>query len=216
MSAVPVDPAAQHIIVGRSCLLNVMSERFMVSLLEVDDDTIRVSFPGRDYPIPGTPAQLEFHDSKGFDLYEAEVIEGPAGTLDGITLTRPRDSQRTQHRDACRVPTDLTVQIKDNAHVRRYDAALLNLSLGGALVETEADFGFQTTVETTLSLPGEPAFRLLGRIAHITEPGRVPRAGSQLRLFGIRFTSLDPEVEAGLSRYVNSRMRDLYARGDSA
>lgn len=193
---------------GGTCLLNVIGQYFLVDLIEVGEESIRVSFPGKDYPVAGMVVHLDFHDADGFDSYEAEVLEGPAKGEGGLLLTKPSESRRTQHRDACRVPTDLTVQVKDQVHVRRYDASLLNLSAGGALIETDAPFDFSTTLELTLSLPGESQLRMLGQVVHISEePSQTFPDG---RLFGIRFVSLSPEVRQSISRYAWFRLKELY------
>ena len=194
---------------GSTCLLNVIGQYFLVDLIEVGQDSLRVSFPGRDYPVPGMIVHLDFHDAEGYDSFEAEVLEGPDKADSGVLLSRPAASRRTQHRDACRVPTDLTVQIKDQVHVRRYDAGLLNLSAGGALIETDGPFDFSTTLELTLSLPGEPLLRILGQVVHIANESRVP-SPSPRRLFGVRFVSLDPETRQAISRYAWYRLRELY------
>lgn len=202
------NPVKMEMRAGSSCLLNVLGQYILVDLLEVGEDTIRVSFPAKDYPVVGMVVHLDFHDAEGFDSYEAEVLEGPARADSGLVLSRPTESRRTQHRDACRVPTDLTVQVKDQVHVRRYDASLLNLSAGGALIETDAPFDFSTTLELTLSLPGESLLRVLGQVVHISDEAKRKEPGS--RLFGVRFVSLDPEARQTVSRYAWYRLRELY------
>ena len=195
---------------GSSCLLSVMSQYFMVDLVAVGEETIRVSFPGRDYPIEGMAVDLEFHDSNGFNSYRTHVVLGPDKAVGSIVLARPAEPIRNQHRDSCRVPTDLTVQVKDQIHLRRYDAPLVNLSAGGALLGTDAPFDFSTTVEIALSLPGEATHTVLGHVVHIAEPP--PEAhGQGGRLVGVRFVGLDPSVTRSLTRFIWQRLRELYA-----
>ena len=191
---------------GGTCLLNVIGQHFLVEILELGPDSLRVSFPGRDYPVPGMIVHLDFHDTNGFDSFEAEVLEGPSKAGSGLLLSKPSESRRTQHRDSCRVPTDLTVQVKDQVHVRRYDAALLNLSAGGALIETDAPFDFSTSLELTLSLPGEPLLRMLGQVVHVSDEATRP----DRRTFGVRFVALSPEVHQSISRYAWHRLREMY------
>lgn len=198
-----------HIRKGESCLLSVMDEHFLVKILEVGESHVRVTFPGRDYPVEGMQVYLEFHDESGFDCYPVAVIAGPNGGDDSVTLQRPTKHRRTQHRLSCRIPTDLTVQIKDQVHVRKYDAAVLNLSSGGALIRTSAPFDFSTTVEIRFSLPGEPQHPTLGQIVHVAatdDPQRHPSS----RLLGVRFLDPDPALIDSINRYVTTRLRDLY------
>jgi len=193
---------------GASCLLSVMGQHFMVDIVDVSEEGIRVTFPGHDYPVEGMVVDLEFHDTEGFNHYRTRVTKGPAGKEHGILLRPTKAAGRTQHRDSCRVPTDLTVQVRDQVHVRRYDAALRNLSAGGALLQTRAPFEFDTTLEMTLSLPGEPTHTILAQVLHTNV---VPDSASEETLFGVRFVSVDPAVHRSLTRYIWKRLRELYS-----
>lgn len=195
--------------IGTRCLLNVMGGHFLVKILEVGKDTMRVSFPGKDYPVENVRVDLEFHDDTGFFYYSTEVVKGPSEIGDGVILRRPTKLQRNLHRESCRVTTDLTVQVKDQVHVRKYDAALIDISGGGALVESEAPFDFSTTVELTLSLPGEPTHVILGQVIHV--PGHVGHERGPAQIFGIRFIDVDPEARRSISRYIWQRLQALYA-----
>lgn len=198
-----------HIKKGVSCLLNVMDEHFLVKILEVGEESVRVSFPGRDYPVEGMRIYLEFHDEAGFDCYPAAVLEGPSPRGDSIRIERPSACRRTLHRLTCRIPTDLTVQVRDHAHIRKYDAAVLNISSGGALVRTAAPFDFSTSVEFSFSLPGEPNHTVLGQVVHIAAPDDA-RLHPEMQLYGIRFLDPEPDVVRSINRYVTQRLRDLY------
>ena len=67
---------ADDIKIGRHCLMNTMGQRFLVEILEVEDDTVRLSCPGADYPVTGMIVSLEFHDPAGYNSYRVEVLEG--------------------------------------------------------------------------------------------------------------------------------------------
>lgn len=198
-----------HIFVGKSCLLNVMDEHFLVRIVEIGDDFIRVTFPGRDYPVEGMRVYLEFHDEGGFDCYPAFVLHGAGDGNDTIVLEKPTTHRRTHHRVSCRIPTDLTVQIRDQVHVRKYDAAVLNISSGGVLVRTNAPFDFNTTVEFNFSLPGEPQHSALGQVVHISMTDE-PQSQADSQLLGIRFINPDPALVRSINRFVSTRLRDLY------
>jgi hypothetical protein len=195
---------------GESCLLSVIDEHFLVRILEVDEGKVRVSFPGKDYPVEGMRVYLEFHDDTGFDCFPTHVRKGPSASNPSLELERPSASRRVQHRTSFRIPTDLTVQVKDQVHIRRYDASLLNLSSGGALVQSNAPFDFSTTVEVFFSLPGEPSYTTLGQIVHVSVPEGAPAAGNNNQLFGIRFLELNKEIINSLNRYLSQRLRDIY------
>ena len=206
---VAVKNDAEHLIQpGKSCLLNVMDERFLVQILEVAEHSLRVSFPGQDYPVEGMRVHLEFHDENGFDSFAADVLQGPNDGSNSILLQRPTANRRTRHRRSCRVPTDLTVQVKDQVHVRKYDAEVLNLSGGGALISSEGPFDFSTTLEMTLSIPGEPICTVHAHIIHIAPSGEGHQGAP--KFFGLRFIDVEPAVAQCLHRYIARRLRELY------
>ena len=193
---------------GNTCMLRVAGDHFLVKILDVEKTHIRVTFPGREYPIEGLQVMLEFHDEQGFNSYRSHIVRGPERAGGGLLLARPVDSRRTKYRDSCRVPTDLTVHVKDQVHIRRYDAALVNLSSGGALVVTPAQFDFASTVEMTLSLPGEPRHHLIGQVIHAT--GAPHKYNANDKTYGIRFLDLAPDAAESITRYVWNRLREIY------
>ncbi|NUM53719.1 MAG: PilZ domain-containing protein [Candidatus Hydrogenedentes bacterium] len=195
--------------VGNRCMLRVAGEHFLVKILEVERAFIRVTFPGKDYPIEGLHVLIEFHDESGFNSYRTHVVQGPDKAGGALVLARPVESRRTKYRDSCRVPTDLTVHVKDQVHVRRYDAALVNIGAGGALIVTPAHFDFAATIEMQLSLPGEPQLSLIGQIVHATGSPHTYR--SEDKTYGVRFVSIEPEAASCISRYVWNRLREIYS-----
>ncbi|HUW59544.1 MAG TPA: PilZ domain-containing protein [Candidatus Bathyarchaeia archaeon] len=196
------------IVKGAECLLNFVDRYFKSRILEVGPDTFRVTFPGKDYPVPGLNIVLEFHDDLGFYYIPTLVVEGPQEQPGGITLKKTAEVKRSTHRDSFRVPTDLTVHVRDHIHVRRYDAALVNISGGGALLRSDAPWDFSSTLEITLSLPGESLYTLLGEVMHIAASphgGQLPE-----RVFGVKFIGMDPEIERAITRYIFARLPELY------
>ncbi len=194
---------------GAECLLNVIGRHFKVKVLEAGPDTFRVSFPGKDYPVEGMGAVIELHDEKGFYYLRTKVLEGPEVKGEGILLQRTGEIRRHLHRDRVRVPTDLIVQVKEQIHVRKYNADVINLSVGGAQIRTDAPFDFSSIVELTLSLPGEPACTALGQVVHAAEDDQ-PRPNGPHRFLGVRFIDLDPDAERSIARYIGQRLRELY------
>ena len=193
---------------GVECMLHVTGRHFLAKILDVNNDVVHVSFPGKDYPIEGMRGALEFHDDEGFFYYAIQVVHGPVRKGSGIVLRRIAGLKRSKHRDACRVPTDLTVQVKDEAHVRRYNAALLNISGGGALVETEAPFDYSTTAELTISLPGEASHNIRCQVVDVLAScNSVHSTGHR---YCLRFVEIEPDAEKCITRYVWERLHQLY------
>jgi hypothetical protein len=200
----PIGPVA-----GSNCLIKLTDRNFMVRILEVTDDTLRVSFPGLDYPVAGMLIDVEFHDPLGFSFYRTKVLKGPEREGEGILLERPSEAKRSQHRDSCRVPAELKVEVKGQVHVRKHKSVLLNVSTGGALLQSPGEFEVGDVVEIPLKLPGETeSYLVLAEILHRSEPVEID--GEKVFLYGTRFAGYDPGTGRALTSYIWDRLRELY------
>lgn len=191
---------------GEHCLLRVMNRHFWVRVETVYDSGLRTTFPGTDYPVPGMMVELEIHEESGYTAFVTEVLAGPFETGGGLLLKTPAEGLFHQHRGSIRVSTDLTAQIRDQVHVRHYSADLVNLSGGGALMRTNAPLEMGTTVEVTLSLPGEQRSLVLGVVRHVHDaPGNRPGD----RMIGVNFLPLDPGAARSVARFIYQRLVEL-------
>lgn len=182
--------------VGATCLLNATNRHFLVRILEVTDEAIRATFPVKDYLVSGMVIDLEFHREDGYFQCYTQVVKAPTDKGEGVLLDRPGESRWNAHRDSNRVETDLTVHVRDVAHPRCYDAHLVNISAGGALICTRAPLAIPAQVEMALSLPGEPQHTVIGRVVHMSCDE------AETRCFGIRFVDLAENAYDSILRFV--------------
>ncbi|MGI6459980.1 MAG: PilZ domain-containing protein [Candidatus Hydrogenedentales bacterium] len=193
---------------GRECLVVVMGQHFLGRILDAAEDRLTLTFPGTDYPTPGMQLQLQFHDEEGFNSYIAVVVAGPQENAGCVVVERPVVMERILHRQNCRVPTDLTVQIREGELVRQYDAALVNLSAGGALLETDAPLDLNSSIEMTISIPLDTVRTIHGRVTHI-ERLRPPHDSCQF-VVGMCFGNMDTATTWAIKHYVWQRLHELY------
>jgi c-di-GMP-binding flagellar brake protein YcgR len=202
-----VDP---HFHKGAQCLLVLMGQRFLVSILNVHADRLRLSFPAADFPIGGMYVDLEFHDEDGYVRYESEVIDGPGDVGDGVTVKRPSNLVFNRHREHWRVPADFKVELKGHVHPRRHLSPVINISAGGLLVRSTAELELGDGVEIELVLPEGGKNLLTGQIVHLNQTQGARDAG---QLLGIKFIGMDPEIAREIRAYVRHRVRELYFSG---
>ncbi|HNV21298.1 MAG TPA: PilZ domain-containing protein [Candidatus Hydrogenedentes bacterium] len=193
---------------GKECLINLMGQYFLSRILDVSDDRLTVTFPGADYPAPGMRLELQFHDDEGFNAYVSHVVVGPQHHAGRVVIERPTAMERVLHRQNCRVSTDLTVQVKEQNHIRKYDAALLNLSGGGALLETDAPFDFNSSIEMAISIPCDRMRTIRGHVTHV-DRSRAPR-NSGRAIVGVRFGKMEAATTQAITDYVWQRLREMY------
>jgi c-di-GMP-binding flagellar brake protein YcgR len=203
-----VDEETPDIQKGNQCLVNLMGQHFLSRLLDLSEDRLTISFPGSDYPASGMHLELQFHDESGFNCYRSQVVAGPLKHPGAIVIKRPKGMDRVTHRRTCRVPTDLTVQVKEVSHVRKYDAALINLSGGGALLKTDAPFDFNSTVDIIISIPRDKTRTIQGHVTHV-DRSKAPKE-SERSTVGVRFANTDSETTQAITDYVWKRLRELY------
>mgnify|MGYP006298522215 CR=1 FL=1 len=208
------DPTAEHIQEGNRCFVALMGHRYLVSILRVHEDRIRVSFPVSDFPVDGMRAVLEFHSPDAVTTYESEVLQRPREVDDGMVLARPHGRTRMRHRGSWRVPTSLKGKLRSHVHPRRHDCTVGNLSAGGALVLLPEEIEVVTgdDVELMFGLPHRPDKTFTGQVVHIVDPTGDPRAEM---ILGVEFISPDPGDLREVRGYLWERMREIDPEGAS-
>ena len=193
--------------VGDQFLMNVTGRNFMVDVLSVEAGTMRVAFPGIDYPVEGMLVDVELHDAEGFSYFQTEVVRGPLADGDGVVLRIPDIAQRSTHRDSARVPTDLDVILTadEETGIR---GKLRNLSSGGAFVEAGVRFSEGASVSMEVEIPGVGRKLVDIQILHVTEP-RATDLGP-VYSYGTRFTGYEPGAGRALTQYLWDRLAELY------
>ena len=202
----PVEAGA-HFIEGNRGLLLLMGHRYLVTVLSVSPENVRVSFPVQSFPMEGMYVNLEFHDDLGYATYESEVLSSPREPGDGLLLRRPPESLRTHHRTSWRVAADFRVEMKGHVHPRRYDAPVINISAGGMLVRSDAPVKMGDNMDLSFDLPGDGPKTTLGEVMHVNVPedsrGGVP-------LLGLRFVSPSEALQKSVTMYIWRRLRQLH------
>jgi len=201
------DPA-RCILAGSRGKLNVMGKRLGVEVLDVGDHGIRVSFPFSDWPAEGMPVELDLPSDQGFVRYRATVAYEPeTAYVAGLVLHDPvRCGPDVAQRGHCRVPTDLTVQVKEAPHPRRFDALVLNLSQGGALLQSELIAEPGHVLDIDLSLPCHPAESIPARVVYVATESESPEG----QLLGVRFENHNPDTATAISEYIDYRLQAIF------
>ena len=169
-------------------MLVLMGQRFLVGILSVGEEAVRVSFPMSDFPLPGMFVELEFHDEAGYTSYESEVLEIAEEAGDGLLLRLPPEPMRNNHRGSWRVPAGFKAALKGHAHPRIVEVEVRNVSSGGMLVYGKVgNLNIGDNLDMTLALPGMERERLVGEAVHIQESAEGGRSH-----MGIKFVSPDP------------------------
>ncbi|MBI3117307.1 MAG: PilZ domain-containing protein, partial [Candidatus Hydrogenedentes bacterium] len=193
---------------GEKGFLRVMGFPFLVEVLGVNGKEVWVSFPGSDYPLDGTGAELEFHTPAGYVLYHTQVIRGPRREGDGVVLERAETAEERKHRRHWRVPTDTTIVVRPLDSQKHYTAIMDNLSSGGTLIRTYAVFYLPCEVAVQIPLDDGTTHTLQGRVVYGEENS--PFDPGPRHRYGISFTQMNAETKRALTWYLYKRLRKLY------
>lgn len=187
--------------------LNVMGKCFGVEVLDVGDHGIRVSFPFADWPAEGIPVELDLPSDQGVDRYRATVGYEPETVyIAGLVLRDPvRCEPDVVQRGHCRVSTDLTFHVKESPHPRQFDALVLNLSVGGALLRSELTVTPGHELAIDVSLPRRGVESIPARVVHAVS--EQDSGGEQL--FGVQFQNQDPDTVSAISEYIDHRLQAM-------
>jgi len=199
----------RHFQRGNCCFLVLMGQRFLVGILNVGEEAVRVSFPMSDFPLPGMFVELEFHDEAGYTSYESEVLEIAEEVGDGLLLRLPPEPMRNNHRGSWRVPGGFKAVLKGHVHPRAVEVEVRNVSSGGMLVYGKVDdLNIDDNLDITLALPGMERERLVGDAVHVQESAE--DGGSHI---GIKFVSPDPTLISMMMARVWQRVREKSPHG---
>lgn len=208
------DPFGDHFVAGARCLVEVLDRRYLSTVINVTKDRLRLSFPTVDFPVDGMMVTLEFHDDQGYTRCETEVVEGAREVGDGLLVKKPSNEFRSWHRSAWRIPGDFTVQLKGHVHPRRYEAPVINVSIGGVLVKTHAELELGDNVDIKTKLPASTVeLTLLGKVVHCVSEEKGADVG---RLVGVRFISPEAAQVDEIRSYIRRRVRTLYPASNAS
>ncbi len=200
------DPA-RCILAGSRGKLNVMGKRFGVEVLDVGDHGIRVSFPFADWPTEGMPVELDLPSDQGFVRYRATVAYEPeTAYVAGLVLRDPTTCEpEVAQRGHCRVPTDLTFQVKESLHPRKFDAFVINLSVGGALLRSELAAEPGRALDIELSLPFHCVESIPALVVYAAPEGE----SADGQLLGVQFQQNRPETATAITEYIDHRLQAI-------
>jgi len=197
----------EHIQVGNRCFVVLLEQRYLTTILKVDDDILRLSFPMREFPVEGMSVLLEFHDDLGFTTYVCEVVDAPKEPGDGLRVRMAPGGVKSRHRSFWRVPVKLEATMKDQVHPRRHPITVRDLSAGGVLAQADVPVNVGDVVDINLSLPAIESENITCKVVH------TPEAENSNGLFGCEFIAPDPVVLEVITAYIRKRLRELSPEG---
>lgn len=194
---------------GSTCQVRVNGKCVPGEVLDVRDRVIWMKCPPEGIPADGTGLVLEFQDGRSISGYYARVLTASPDTLSEMVLLRSSSLHRDELRTSLRVPSQIPVRVDFEGPKETIEGNLVNISAGGAYVESMHSPNFDGDPRVLLYMADEPALHVTGCVVH-TE-GEHER---NLHRFGVRFTDVRAEDTRAITWYVWSRVRAIFPESD--
>lgn len=196
-----------HIRAGNRGHVRVGGNRFSVEILDVRERIIRLQCEGPASLKDGAGVMLEFAcENVGVAAYYARVLTASPDAAHELVLLRSASLNREELRANLRIPTDIALVAQTNGLPQPISGRLLNISAGGAYIETSAPISRNGRSRITLQMTEDPALQIHGEIIHAGES----ELGSGTHRCGVRFSNVDPDSARAISWYVWSRVRAFF------
>jgi hypothetical protein len=194
---------------GSKGFLSAGSQRVPIEIADYSGKAVHVRFPGQGL-IGGSPwCWLDFEVPGGLARYHTQICAATYDIQDGLLLVRVHGLDRIGIREFARVPVHLPVTLT-TSHGQTYEVMLVNVSSGGALIETdiEADIEFHLRDEVTVQLP-LPAklYTIGGQVVHVEQTGL---GRENRRRYGVRFVEVDRPFLRDLFDFIWLRLTELF------
>ena len=184
---------------GRRAFLRHAGERVPVEIVAVAGDTVAVKLSEATSLQEGKGAQLECHDGCGVASYHTAVVATPRSPGDATILQRATSVTPRQRRRTWRVPLDTLTYVYKHGNPEVQEASTVNISVEGALIETDAALSRNDTIDMSLALPGYRPFPVRARVIR-AEPA--DPAQNRMQRFGVWFIELPPKARRPLTIFI--------------
>lgn len=192
---------------GRSIYLRFGGRRVPSEILAVAQDTIGVSLDEPPYPVRGAAVSLEIETPQGLLSYYTRVIVRPGGPGEAMILMRAPNVNGAERRRDWRIPMNALMQFRRITPAKVSNAQLLNLSIGGVLLETPMSMDVAELLDLVLNLPESVQHVVRGRIVRReAEPGP---AGVR---YGVLLVDTPAPARRALTEFMWARLMTLYPR----
>lgn len=176
-------------------------------ILAVAQDTIGVSLDEPPYPARGGPVSLEIETPQGTLSYYTRVIIRPSAPGEAMILMRAPNIAGAERRRDWRVPMNAYTQFRRIAPAKVSNAHLLNLSVGGVLLETGMNMEVAELLDLVLNLPESAQHVVRGRIVR-RETAPAPAEAR----YGVLFVETPSPARRSLTEFMWARLMKLYPR----
>lgn len=170
--------------------------------MDVRDRVVRMRCAENGFAIQGRGIVVEFDCPNGTAAYFTRYLTSAPDKQPELVLLRSANLNCDELRSFLRVPAEIGVTVGLEDSPATFDAKLLNISSGGALLESQSLPDLEYGERLLLRITEEPAISVKGELVHFSngKPATLPR-------YGVRFVDVDDEAVRALTWFVWKRVK---------
>ena len=195
---------------GATGFLLSQGNRVPIKIADYCGKAIHIVFPEGGM-VGGTPwCMLEFQDKLGAAKYNAQVCAATYDVEDGMVLVRVPGIDRKGVREFARVPAEMKIEIESPLG-QPQEATLINVSSGGALIESNREIAFNSELVLHIKIPNNTSYKVIGQVVHVE-----PVLQDAPRRYGVRFVEVQREFLRSLFGFIWVRLKQLFPLDNAA
>ncbi|MDZ4859773.1 MAG: PilZ domain-containing protein [Candidatus Hydrogenedentes bacterium] len=190
---------------GSQCHMRINGKRIPAEVLDVRDRVVRIRCAEDGFAPEGRGIVVEFDGPKGTAAYFTRFLTSAPDAHTELVLLRSANLNCDELRSFLRVPTEIKVTLMLDDSPAQFQAKLLNISSGGALMESETLPELEHGEQLKVQIADDPAVTVLGELVHFStgKPASRPR-------FGVRFVEVDNDSVRTLTWFVWKRVKQFF------
>lgn len=199
--------AALHGIVrGQQCHLRVNGRRIPAEVVDVRDRVLRMRCCENGFTVERRGIVLEIDHDSGFrSAYFTRLLTSAPDEHTEVILLRSANLNCDELRAFLRVPTEITVSASPLDGSVGFEAKLLNISSGGALIQGDPPYELEYGERLKLTMVNRQVLQVTGELIHFSNGTSVPE-----QRFGVRFVDVGPDDVRALTWYVWQRVQNFF------
>ncbi|NUM54216.1 MAG: PilZ domain-containing protein [Candidatus Hydrogenedentes bacterium] len=190
---------------GKKCALRIDGKRYAAELLDVRDRVLRMRCLEDGFSMDSRGIVVELDGPQGIAAYFTRFLTSAPDNHTELVLLRSANLNCDELRSFLRVPTEIAVTVALEDSPAQFGAKLLNISSGGALMESDTLPEMEYGERIRLQIADEPAISVKGELVHFSNG----KPSSSLRI-GVRFIDVDDASVRALTWFVWKRVKMFF------
>ncbi|MCC6154278.1 MAG: PilZ domain-containing protein [Candidatus Hydrogenedentes bacterium] len=185
--------------------MRIDGKRYPAELVDSRDRVLRMQCLEDGFDMQSRGIVVEFEGSGGKAAYFTRFLTAAPDDHTELILLRSANLNCDELRSFLRVPTEIAVTVTLEDSPAKFDAKLLNISSGGALIESDSLPELEYGEKLQLQIVDDPRISARSELMHFSNG----KPSSNVRV-GVRFIDVDDASVRALTWFVWKRVKMFF------